>query len=155
MHVRHFFEHLLGCSVEPARLQPDGIAPNAAGGVLGDIYATYGAVEPQMRGSLHIHMLIHVLGFVSPHLLVQQFHSRWAELQQRLRAWIESICFTSVEALPRYLGLPDVKSALSELRPLPYTDLQKELLGDRWSEHIANASWRWLPGSESAGASAA
>ena len=98
-----------------------------------------------MRGSLHMHMLLHILGFVTPQQLLARCPDHWDKLQHRLREWVESICFTSVEALPRYLGLSDRKSALKRLRPLPYTERQKEELGERWKDYIADSSKQWLP----------
>ena len=139
LHIRFFFEHLLGCTIDPAKLNSDGVAATGNTGVLGDVFAAYGAVEPQMRGSLHIHMLIHMLGFTSPQKLVEAFQCNWQSIQVRLRSWIESICFTSIEALPKALGLPEPAEALRALRPLPYTSLQREHLGERWADYIAAA----------------
>ena len=145
-HVQLFFAELLGCACSPAQLHSDGIAAcTGAGGLLGDVMAAYGSVEPQMRGSLHMHMLLHILGFVTPQQLLARCPDHWDKLQHRLREWVESICFTSVEALPRYLGLSDRKSALKRLRPLPYTERQKEELGERWKDYIADVSKQWLP----------
>ena len=65
--------------------------------------------------------------------------------QTRLRSWVESISFTSVETLPTYLGIGNRKSALAPLRPLPYTRQQHDMLGDEWKDYIARASAQWLP----------
>ena len=37
---------------------PDGIASTGAGGLFGDVRAYYGAIEAQLRRSLHIHLLL-------------------------------------------------------------------------------------------------
>ena len=60
-----------------------------------------------MRGSLHIHMLIHVLGFASPQGLLRRFRGVLPQLTKSLWDWVKSISCTSVEALPTALGLPD------------------------------------------------
>ena len=104
LHVRLFFEELLGCTIDPSDLAVDGIASKGDGGILGDLFAAFGAVEPQLRGSLHIHMLLHMCGFITPQDLLRRFHNRWAELREMLWRWVKSVSFTSVEALPRYLG---------------------------------------------------
>ena len=84
LHVRSFFAHLLGCTIDPARLAKDGIASDGVGGLVGDIFAAFGAVEPQMRGSLHIHMLLHILGFFSPQMRVARCHYNFEALRQGL-----------------------------------------------------------------------
>ena len=56
-HAHLLFQCLLGCTACPSNLACDGLAATGNLSILGPISAILGAVEPQMRGSLHIHML--------------------------------------------------------------------------------------------------
>ena len=93
-------------------------------GIVSHVGGYFGPVEPQMRGSLHIHLLLHVIGFTSPQELLRRFRGARASLENNLWAWVRSISFTSIEALAGHLGLPDRHAALAELQPFPYTDWQ-------------------------------
>ena len=61
-HLRLLFKALLGCALSPAELPVDGVADLGNSGIFGQILAAFGAIEPQTRGSLHIHMLLYVYG---------------------------------------------------------------------------------------------
>ena len=76
-HVHSFFEQCLGCSCTPDQLHPDGIAARAGASLFGDVFAAFGAIEPQMRGSLHIHLLLHLLAFQTPQDLFRRFQQDW------------------------------------------------------------------------------
>ena len=56
---RFFFEVLLGCTWDPEKLPIDGVATTESPGLLSLILAFFGVQEPQMRGSLHLHLLLH------------------------------------------------------------------------------------------------
>ncbi len=80
-HVRTLFQTLLRCAVHPAALAPDGIASDTLPGVFGPVASYYGAVEPQLRGSLHIHMILYIYGFESPQALMQRFENNWQHIR--------------------------------------------------------------------------
>ena len=82
-HVHSFFEQCLGCSCTPEDLHEDGIASNAGATLFGDVFAAFGAIEPQMRGSLHIHLLLHLLAFQTPQELFRRFHQNWKKLEEQ------------------------------------------------------------------------
>ena len=65
-HLRLFFDLLLGCTWDPQKLHCDGIAAKGTPSLLSHILATFAVQEPQLRGSLHLHLLLHVCGFFSP-----------------------------------------------------------------------------------------
>ena len=146
-HVHSFFEQCLGCSCSPDDLHLDGIASKAGATLVGDVFAAFGAIEPQMRGSLHIHLLLHLLAFQTPQDLFRRFHQNWKKLEECLWSWTQSILFTSVEALPTFLQEPAVSARLQELQPLPYTDENKRQLGEGASEHLATAASHWASAS--------
>ena len=125
----------------------DGIASKAGATLFGDVFAAFGAIEPQMRGSLHTHLLLHLLAFQTPQELFRRFHQNWKELEACLWRWTKSILFTSIEALPAYLDEPAVLATLQELQPLPYTDENKRQLGESASQHLATAASNWAPAS--------
>ena len=100
-----------------------------------------------MRGSLHIHLLLHLLAFQSPQDLLCHFEQNWKKLEECLWSWTKSILFTSIEALPTYLQEPGVSAKLPELQPLPYTDANKRQLGDMAALHLATAADHWAPAS--------
>ena len=59
---------------EPANLKPqrqhvDGIPARCEPGLLGYVAGYLGIVEPQMRLTEHLHMLVQILGFTSPRQL--------------------------------------------------------------------------------------
>ena len=62
---------LFCCASSAASLYVDGLASHMNHGVLGPVAKLFGAVEAQMRGSLHIHFLIYILGCDSPQLLAR------------------------------------------------------------------------------------
>ena len=56
---------LFNCAAEPGK-NPDNIVANEVPGVFGYVRAYFGVVEPQKRKTLHIHMLVQLLGFAYP-----------------------------------------------------------------------------------------
>jgi hypothetical protein len=57
--VQLIIQHVFGID---KKLPIDMIASDDIGGVLGHVEALYGCVEPQTRGSLHLHMLVWIYG---------------------------------------------------------------------------------------------
>ena len=127
-HVCCFFEILLGCTWDPEMLHIDGIAASGKLGVLTFLSAFFAAIEPQMRGSLHLHCLLHLLGFSSPQALLDKFLNLLPLPEARLWVWVKSICFTSIEAIPPFLGVSEHRGMLQSLQPLPYSRNQLEML---------------------------
>ena len=99
-------------SHRPGRQHVDGIPARCEPGLLGYVAGYLGIVEPQMRLTEHLHMLVQILGFTSP----QHLFGAGAFLDTFRRTWayFASVCFTSEEAFAVYLRCPEALAALRE-----------------------------------------
>ena len=143
-HVLAFFAHLAGCTIDPAKLALDGVAAGDNEGIFGDCAAAFGSVEPQLRGSLHIHVHLHLYAFTHPQDIADRFASNFEKFKTGILAWVSSITFTSVEALPTFLGL-EPSGDLSTLRTLPYTPWHQAALAYNLADYVRDATKVWLP----------
>ena len=145
-HVLCFFADLLGIHLAPQQLPADGLATAFGHGVLGPIAAVYGITEPQLRGSLHLHMLVHLYGLHTIEALLRRFRSRLPELRARLIAWSNSILGASLESLPATLHTPEAMETFQRLQPLPFSQRQEAVLhaqlGASWDFQVAGTHWR-------------
>lgn len=141
-HIQSFATDLLACSTAPQQLHADGIAATNHIGIFGPLSAFFGAVEAQLRGSLHIHMILYMYGFNNPQSFVQRFQSSQTTFEARLWAWVNSIMQTSLEAMADFWA-PDPDLALERLQPLPYTPEQIERLGDAVRTYLPQAVHGW------------
>ena len=94
---------LLVAPLNERDLMRDGFATTGNGGVFGDLSAIYGAIEAQMRGSLHIHALLFSLGFSSPHFLRDKLRDSWDTVLSEFWEWARSTLFCSAEEFATYL----------------------------------------------------
>ena len=81
---------------KPKRQHVDGIPARCEPGLLGYVAGYLGIVEPQMRLTEHLHMLVQVLGFTSPQHLFAA--GAFQDIFRRTWAYFASVCFTSQEA---------------------------------------------------------
>ena len=139
LHVRLFLEILLDVNASATHLEPDGIASSTVRGILTPLSGAFGSIEPQQRGSLHIHFLLFCYGFHSPQTLLRRFATQLPLLESRLWAWVQSIVATAFEAVPRMFALD--ADALRSLRPFPYSDQNLRVMHPSYRQHIL------LPGS--------
>eukprot|EP00435_Cladocopium_sp_Y103_P046459 s3073_g13.t1 len=157
-HVRALLTHLLDCNGTIETLHPDGVAACLSGGVLGPIAGYYGVTEPQLRGSLHIHMLIHLYAFTTPAAFATTMRDILPAFVQGLLSWVSSCVHTSLEALPRVWGIEDQQEEVFQhLQPLPYSQRQQDRLhlevGHSWDFHLASTVWRFADAPSSLDAS--
>ena len=146
-HVELFLAELLDCHLPADKKSPDGLAVISHGGILGPVAAYFGVTEPQLRGSLHLHMLLHLYAFSTPSAFAAQLQNAMPLLAQRLTEWASTLVSTSLEALPRVWNLPGTPSSHFEsLQPLPYSkhQLQRILQGAPASWDFAAAEARWF-----------
>lgn len=146
-HVELFLAELLDSHLPADKKSPDGLAVISHGGILGPVAAYFGVTEPQLRGSLHLHMLLHLYAFSTPSAFAAQLQNAMPLLAQRLTAWASTLVSTSLEALPRVWNLPGAPSSHFEsLQPLPYSkhQLQRILQGAPASWDFAAAEARWF-----------
>ena len=141
-HVRAFAGTLLSCVSDASALPLDNLASLGQHGIFGPIAAFFGAVEPQLRGSLHIHMVLYIYGFNNPQSLVQRFSETWPSLEKSLSSWIDSITQSSVESVAAFWA-SDPAVALASLQPLPYTDQQIHDTDEIFHDHIGLATHGW------------
>lgn len=142
LHVRTFASALLACVSDSTDLNLDNLASLGHHGIFGPLAAFFGAVEPQLRGSLHLHMVLYVYGFNNPQSLVERFSLHWSSLEHSLSTWIDSICQTSVESVAAFWAA-DPAAALATLQPLPYTDQQIYDTDDIFQDHISLVTHGW------------
>ena len=156
-HIRSFLEDIVGVASVSDALPPDGIAATSFDGVLGAVAAVYGVVEPQMRGSLHCHMLVHLYGFNTAEALVAKFQDRLPALASQLLAWSQTISITALEAVPAALGLHFPVDVFRHLQPMPLPPEQQALarqaLGCQLDWDAAPRVWRFGAASQELAAS--
>eukprot|EP00732_Lithocolla_globosa_P000686 Lithocolla_globosa_v1_NODE_255_length_4802_cov_69.795660.p3 type:complete len:319 gc:universal NODE_255_length_4802_cov_69.795660:1786-2742(+) len=75
------------------------------GGILGHVKAHYGTVEAQGRGSLHIHLLLWLLGPLSPDEIILQLQS--GAFKARFLEYLEDIICEDFLEIKRYIGCTD------------------------------------------------
>ena len=146
LHVAAFMQKLLDVCTSASTLPPDGIASSTGTGIFGPLTAAFGSIEPQQRGSLHIHFLLFAYNFRTPGALVTRFMDNLPLLEEGLWRWIRSIVCTSFEAIPPLLGLTAAAttSALQQLRPLPYADANIKAMHNNYKDHIQLATDHWF-----------
>lgn len=148
LHVRLFLEILLDVNASATHLEPDGIASSTVRGILTPLSGAFGSIEPQQRGSLHIHFLLFCYGFHSPQTLLRRFATQLPLLESRLWAWVQSIVATAFEAVPRMFALD--ADALRSLRPFPYSDQNLRVMHPSYRQHILDAGQHWFAGAPAA-----
>ena len=138
--MRLFFQHVLGVrpesiesrrggkSVEQRDWCTDGLATSTCPGIFGPIAAFRGEIEAQGRGSLHPHILVWLV-VLSISQVVEILHRDRDKFQQNLYQWmrasvaaVESICQSSVRALPRRFG--DLEH---QVQPLGFNTTERRL----------------------------
>ena len=144
--VQLFLQELLGCITPGGAAWGDGVASGMGSGLLGPVAAYYGVTEPQLRGSLHLHMLIHLYAFSTPAAFLARLQSVWGTLADRLLQWTSSLLATSLESIPRAWNLPcDSQALFTALQPLPYSTRQRALLSAHeaamWDFDLASQTW--------------
>ena len=142
LHVETFLQQLLDVPTSSTKLASDGIASASARGIFGPLTAAFGSIEPQQRGSLHIHFLLFCYGFQDPRSLLHRFKQQLPLLEAQLWKWIQSIVVTAFEAIPSVLKLPD--SSLSNLRPLPYSNANLHVLHQAYAQHVQTSTDHWF-----------
>ena len=128
--MRLFFLHVLGVRPDclhnrrragaTARQEwcTDGVAASSTQpGIFGPILAFRGEVEAQGRGSLHPHILVWLVGMASSRvvrlLLLRPgtFRRRFAAFMRATIVSVQSMCQSSIQALPRQFGDADKRLA--------------------------------------------
>ena len=136
---RMTLELLFNCST-PANckknaLYADGHPCRCEPGLIGYILGYIGMVEPQMRFTEHIHMLMQVLGFSHPRDFFRG--RRFVDMFRRVWAFVASISFRSLEGLARSLGSD---SAMTYLQKAPLMTLSKSQLNQVGLERAAETA---------------
>ena len=143
-HVKLFLVHLLGCNFNA--VPADGVASSNAGGVFGPVAGYYGVTEPQLRGSLRVHLLVHLYAFSSPEAMLAQLQDNLPLLAEQLLRWASSLMAASLEGVATNITTDEgAQAILSSLQPLPWSarhrqTLQKSL-GLAWDFDAAETQW--------------
>jgi len=133
--VHWTFQHTLQVlfnAAPPANAKPrmqhvDTIPACCEPGLLSYVAGYLGIVEPQMRLTEHLHMLIQILGFSHPKTYFKS--DTFKDLFRRIWTYFASICFTSQEAFAVHLGTDAAMLALQQAPLLPVRPAQYEKLG--------------------------
>ena len=140
MTFRMTIEFLFNCG-PPANYRPeeqhaDGLPCKCEPGIFGYVAGYLGIVEPQMRWTEHLHMLVQLLGFAHPQDFFQG--GRFVDTFREVWCFVASIVFESQEAFAAYLG---TSAAMETLRRSPLLELrakQQQMLGaERTAECLA------------------
>ena len=103
---RMVIEILFNCcppaNCENHALSADGYPCKCEPGMVGYLLGYLGLVEPQMRFTEHMHMLLQVLGFTHPRDFFQG--RRFVDTFRRVWAFVASITFRSLESFAHFLG---------------------------------------------------
>ena len=141
-HVEMFLAKVLDVSRTPSI---DGVASRLGAGIFGPIAAFYGVTEPQLRGSLHVHLLLRLYAFTTPAAFLASVQQSLPDLCEALLSWTASVLATSLESLPRILRVPTVASTFSHLQPLPFSRRHRDVLGQQlgtsWDFDVAASHW--------------
>ena len=114
-------------SAAPGSCFADSIPARVEPGVYGHLAGYLGVVEPQMRKSLHLHMLIQLLGFAHPDDIFK--NGRLIDTFRKVWSFVASICFRSTEAFAAYIGEAAAMTALQEQPLMPITAKQRGMIG--------------------------
>jgi hypothetical protein len=94
-------------------------------------------VEPQMRWTEHIHMLVQLLGFRHPHEL---FSGRtFADTLRSVWCFIASIVFESQEGFAAYMGTTSAMSSLQECPLMELHKKQRDMIGPARAQETLEA----------------
>eukprot|EP00973_Karenia_brevis_P078086 10845900-Karenia_brevis.AAC.1 len=121
------FNCCLPANVQTKALYPDGHPCRCEPGMIGYVLGYLGMVEPQMRFTEHMHMLMQVLGFRHPEDFFQG--RRFVDTFRRVWAFVASITFRSLEGVARYLGSGSATRALQQLPLMSLTERQRKAVG--------------------------
>ena len=135
MAFRMAIEVLFNCAppgnVRPERQHADGFPCKCEPGIFNFIMSYLGIVEPQMRWTEHLHMLLQLMGFAHPQ---DFFRGRaFADAFRSVWKFVSSIVFESQEAFANYLGTSSAMDTLRKLPVMPVRAKQKRMMGaERW-----------------------
>ena len=141
-HVNAVLQTLLDVPSSSHQLPSDGIASKHGKGIFGPLSAIFGSIEPQQRGSLHIHFLLFCYSFQDPQSLIQRFAASLELLEARLWSWIRPIVVTAFEAIPHMFGI--ATATLEQIRPLPYSDTNMMLMHPTYQQHVRHSADHWF-----------
>ena len=132
--VKLVLEELCNCSPRapgrrslPTHQHPDGFPCRTEPGIFGYICGYLGMVEPRACKSLHIHMMLQVLGFAHPSDL--SGNGDFACMFSRVWQYVASICVRSVEAFAAHTSELATTTALQTSPLMPVTLKQQGMIG--------------------------
>lgn len=131
MTFRSTIELLFNCAppanVKPESQHADGFPCRCEPGILNYIAGYLGIVEPQMRWTEHLHMLIQLLGFSHPRDFFQG--GQFIETFRAVWSFVASIIFESQEAFAAYLGTTSAMESLQQSVLVEITPKQGDMIG--------------------------
>ena len=125
--VRLVIGELFNCADCPGG-HADGVPARAQPGIFGHVRAYLGAVEPQMRKALHMHMLVQLVGYAHPDDMFRK--ADIAGTFKKYWLFAASICFRSTEAFAAHQNDDAAMEALRQLPLLPHSAKQRGQLGE-------------------------
>ena len=141
---RMVIEILFNCAppanVKPEKQHLDTFPCKCEPGIFGHVAGYFGPVEPQMRQTEHIHMLVQLLGFSHPRELFEG--KNFVEMFRRVWGYCASICFRSQEGFAAHCGTPEAMEALKRAPLIPVTQKQAEMIGSLRTKQCVEAQLR-------------
>lgn len=142
---RMTLEFLFNCSGpanhRPSKQHADGYPCKCEPGIFNYLAGYMGIVEPQMRWTEHLHMLLQLLGFAHPRDFFRR--GRFIDTFRAVWCFVASIAFESQEAFASYLGT-DV--AMETLQRHPLMELGSRQRKDVGSVRVAESLAAQLQG---------
>ena len=124
-------------NVKPERQHVDTMPCKKEPGIFGYVSGYMGIVEPQMRLTEHLHMLVQLFPFSHPR---SYFESRdFKDTFRRVWSYFASVSFTALEAIASHLTTPAAFEAARASPLLPVTPAQRKLVGATAAEDSLNA----------------
>ena len=134
-------ELLFNCAppanVRPKKQHADGFPCRNEPGIFNYVAGYLGIVEPQMRWTEHMHMLVQLLGFSHPRDFFQG--GCFKDTFRHVWAFIASVVFESQEGFAAYLGTDSATASLQQCPVMEVHDKQQKMMGPERSRACVEA----------------
>ena len=134
-------ELLFNCAppanTKPKKQHQDTSPCKCEPGTFGYVSGYFGVVEPQMRQTEHLHMLVQLLGFQHPDDFFEI--GNFVYVFRRVWSFVASIRFRSQEAFAAYCGSRAAVEALQSAPLIPVTPKPQKMLGTTRAQECLEA----------------
>jgi hypothetical protein len=125
--IRYLFNCGPPANTKPKKQHMDTVPARCEPGTFAFISGYLGIVEPQMRFTEHLHMILQLLGFSHPREFFRS--GEFVEMFRRVWQHFASFCFTSPEAFASSFGSAAAMDAIRQAPTMPVKGKQAVHLG--------------------------